>query len=319
MSGDETAAPDVRSASVVFPNFNSAGLVVRAVERMLHQRCQPGESIRIVVVDDGSTDDSAARLESEFGDRILLIRLGSNKGRSTARNAGAAAFDSDVLVFVDSDCAPESEQFVSAHLAAIRAGADASFGAVNTPGPGFWDELQRDAAAWRLRDFEAGEKWTFTTQNVAIRRSRFVDSGGFDPAFDRHGFEDRDLFVRLAQGGCVAVFTPEAAVTHDDVIRLQDVARKLGEAGLHAARAFATKHPGVYRRMAFSRIDCGVHPWLKWVDRCLWPIVGRLLPVGNRIVEWRWLPFRLRALLARAAYGLAFLHGTVLASRRTPA
>lgn len=311
-----TGMRSVRTASVIFPNFNSAKLVVRAVDRMLQQLCLPDESIRVIVVDDGSTDDSVARLEEAFGDRILLMRLGFNQGRSTARNAGAAALESDVLVFVDSDCAPERDNFVSAHLAAIRAGADASFGAVNTPGPGFWDQLQRDAAAWRLRDFNAGKTWTFTTQNVAIRRSCFMETGGFDPTFDRHGFEDRDLFVRLAEFGCEAAFTGEAAVTHNDLITLQDVARKLGEAGLHASRPFAAKHPTIYRQMAFSRIDCREHPWLSWVDRVLWPVVGRILPACNRVVEWRWMPFSLRALLARSAYGLSFLHGTVLGRRR---
>jgi GT2 family glycosyltransferase len=297
--------------SVVIPNYNSAGLVSHCVAALLTQALPRGDEMTVVVVDDGSTDGSADALADAFGDRIALVRLPENVGRSTARNRGADALPADLLIFIDSDCIPATADFVAAHVASVLAGADVSFGDVLTPGPGFWDRLQRDASAWRMRRFEAGDTWTFTTQNVAIRSDAFRRAGGFDEAFNRHGFEDRDLFIRLDQAEAVVRFTSASGVTHEDRISLASVSRKLGEAGFHASHLFAARHPKVYRTMSFSRLDVAARPWLRWVDALLWPVARPLAKGSAHWLEWRWIPFRLRALMARAVYGAWFLHGTV--------
>jgi glycosyltransferase involved in cell wall biosynthesis len=297
--------------AAVIPNYNSAHTVGDCVDALLRQTVPSGCDFAVVVADDGSTDGSADTLARRFGDRITLVRLPKNVGRSTARNLGAAASGADVLVFVDSDCLAMGDGFVAAHAATVDAGADVSFGAVCTPGPGFWETLQRDAASWRKRRFEDGEAWTFTTQNVAMRSDRFSASGGFDPAFDRFGFEDRDLFVRLADAGATSRYTAGAQVSHEDRISLSSVARKLGEAGFHAAHLFRARHPAIYRTMSFSKLDADTRPWLCWLDFLAWPLVRVLARGPARWLEWNAVPFRLRALAARAIYGLWFLHGTV--------
>lgn len=298
--------------AVIIPNYNSAELLRKAVTAMLRQSLFSSHTMDVVVVDDGSTDGSADILERDFGELITLIRLPENRGRSSARNAGAAATGADILVFVDSDCIPADETFVAAHVETLEIGSDVSFGQVCTPGDGFWDQLQEDAAAWRLRRFNSGDTWTFTTQNVAVRRRCFDRAGGFDPTFNRHGFEDRDLFVRLANAGALVRYTPTAQVIHEDQVNLASVARKLGEAGYHAAHLFRAKHPAIYREMTFSRLDSQINPWLVVADAILWPFAKPLARGPAGWLEWRVLPFRLRAFLARALYGLSFLHGTVL-------
>lgn len=296
--------------TVVIPNYNSARLVQRAVEAMHRQQVPAEHLLQVAVADDGSNDGSAELLARRFGNSITLLRLSENKGRSTARNAGAAANDADILVFVDSDCVPPDDHFISAHLAAFTEGADVSFGAIETPGDGFWDRLQRDAATWRKQRFEAGDLWTYTTQNVAMRRLHFDRAGGFDPLFDRHGFEDRDLFVRLAQAGAKVCFSARARVVHEDHITLANVTRKQGEAGFHAAHLFRARHPLIYDAMSYSRLDANVRPWLAWLDPLSWPLASLIARLPAHWLEWRWLPFRLRALMARAVYGLGYLHGT---------
>lgn len=305
--------------AVVVSFYNSGPLVGRVIDALRSQSLPTGFEFEIVAVDDGSSDGSTIGLETALGCQGRVLRLTPNLGRCAARNAGAmAAKDADLLLFVDGDCIPE-QRLVTSHVAACTAGADVSFGNLLVSGDSFWARLQRDAAARRIRRFQSGESWVFTTANVAIRRNLFVTSGGFDLAFNRYGFEDRDLFARLAAAGAHHVFSSKAAVVHADEISLTSVSEKLGDAGFHAASMFRAKHPEIYARMAFSRLDCTLHPWLRFVDKMSWPFARRLGTCGNdRWLEWRTIPFAIRSLIARSVYGLWFLHGTARRVHTTP-
>jgi glycosyltransferase involved in cell wall biosynthesis len=301
---------------VVIPNHNGAEHVLRTVASLLRQSVPAGTAVNIVVVDDGSTDGSPDRLRGAFDGRIEVLELPTNQGRSTARNAGAGRAVADLLVFVDSDCVPADDAFVSEHLAAIERGAEVSFGQVCTPGHGFWDRMQRETNEARRRAAARGEAWMSTTANVAITRKAFDAVGGFDPVFDRYGFEDRDLFIRLERSGARACHTAGARVLHEDRITLASVARKLCEAGLHSAPHFRSRHPDAYARMPYSRFDCELHPWLSAIDAACHRPMQRLLRGKTAWLEWRWLPFRLRTMLARLVSGLSYLHGTALRRAR---
>ncbi len=305
--------------AIVIPNYNGASLVIRCVEAMHRQKVPEHSTLTVIVVDDGSTDGSAEILLRRFGESIRLIRMPENQGRCTARNAGASATNADLLIFVDSDCVPPDSNLVCAHAAEIERGVDVSFGQICTPGDRFWDRLQRDANATRAQQFERGDQWVFTTQNVAITRTVFDRAGGFDPIFDRFGFEDRDLFIRMLGAGARATYTPNALVVHEDRVTLSNVARKQGEAGYFAAHLFRQRHPQVYSRMGYSRLDCALHPRLRILDMVLSPLVLRAAKRSGRWLEWRWMPFRLRSLLARALYGMCYLHGTARRLRQQPA
>lgn len=300
---------------IVIPNYNSAALVERCVSTLLRQSPRPADSFEVVVVDDGSTDDSAGVIERAFGTRIRLIRLPTNQGRSTGRNAGAASSGADVLVFVDSDCLPDRDDFLVQHALAIEGGADVSFGQVRAPGSGFWDELQRVAFRDREASFKKGDTWAFTTQNVAMSAQAFHAAGGFDAAFDKHGFEDRDLFIRLERAGTVATYTPGASVLHMDRLSLASVSRKFENAGRYSSVAFRDRHSGPYRRMAFSRFDASLHPFLRAVSPILWAALGGVSRGRSDWLESRAIPFRARLFLARFLYGIAYMHGTWLALR----
>ena len=86
------------SVSVIIPTYNRAHVIGQAVQSVIHQTFQDFE---IIVVDDGSTDDSAAVLAG-FGDRIRLIRQ-TNHGVSAARNAGIRLAGGKWVAFLDSD------------------------------------------------------------------------------------------------------------------------------------------------------------------------------------------------------------------------
>ncbi len=85
--------------SVVIPNYNREVMVCDAVDSVLSQTYPAYE---IIVVDDGSTDDSLSQLKSRFGNKISLIEQ-KNSGVSTARNAGVEAARGDYICYLDSD------------------------------------------------------------------------------------------------------------------------------------------------------------------------------------------------------------------------
>jgi|GEM_PF-2556075 len=85
--------------SVVIPNYNRQDMVCDAVESVL---CQTYPAFEIIVVDDGSSDDSVAELTKRFGSKIIVI-VQENSGVSTARNAGVEAASGDYICYLDSD------------------------------------------------------------------------------------------------------------------------------------------------------------------------------------------------------------------------
>src|SRR5438445_642587 len=86
------------SIGVVMPVFNGAAHLAEALDSVLAQTLPPA---RVVVVDDGSTDGSAALLR-RYGDRITLVSQ-TNHGQAHARRTGADAAGGELIAFIDQD------------------------------------------------------------------------------------------------------------------------------------------------------------------------------------------------------------------------
>ncbi|HEX8847831.1 MAG TPA: glycosyltransferase family A protein [Pyrinomonadaceae bacterium] len=86
--------------SVVIPTWNRSRLVCEAIESALNQRAG---QVEVIVVDDGSTDDTVDVLARSFGSRIHLLRLPQRRGPGAARNAGIRLASGELIAFLDSD------------------------------------------------------------------------------------------------------------------------------------------------------------------------------------------------------------------------
>ena len=224
------------SVSVVIPTYNRAGTVAAAIESALAQRDPPDE---IIVVDDGSTDETAAVLAG-FGGQIIALPQ-ANAGVSGARNAGIARAKGDWVAFLDSDDVWEPERI--AILRRDAAGSDAGVHVANVAitSPRYRHTMFAltgfHFADDRTRTYESGLQallhYPFTS-GVAVRRGWIERSGGFDPALSI--FEDFDFLTRMCFLGPWLVTPlvlaeirrlgdPRAALSH---LRVSDPVRAAG-------------------------------------------------------------------------------------------
>ena len=108
--------------SVVLPTYNRAGTLARAVRSVLGQTYR---NIELIVVDDGSNDETANVIESFDDPRLKYIPFAVNRGASAARNEGLRAATGEFIAFQDSDDEWLNEKLETQIAAARSAGSDA--------------------------------------------------------------------------------------------------------------------------------------------------------------------------------------------------
>jgi glycosyltransferase involved in cell wall biosynthesis len=185
--------------SVIIPAYNAEQYIAKAIESCLNQTYAPHE---IIVVDDGSTDSTAAVAES-FTSQVRVIRLSENMGVPTARNRGVQASTGDWIAFLDADdwflpeklesqrrCALKHE-----HAVLIYTAFYTSLDGVESPA-----RFNPPAALGPMLRYRCA----FHVGTVALRRDAFDAVGGFDPSL--LVCEDWDLWMNLAARYSVALF-----------------------------------------------------------------------------------------------------------------
>jgi glycosyltransferase involved in cell wall biosynthesis len=196
--------------SVVIPAYN-AQATLGATLAALAEQTVPRAQYEIIVVDDGSTDGTAA-IAQAGADRYLSQ---ANAGPATARNQGAAQARGGIILFTDSDCEPAPdwlEQMV-APLADLK--VSAVKGAYRTR----QDQLSARFAQAEFEDrYQLLQKHAdidmVDTYAAAFRRQVFSDMNGFDQSFSAANNEDTELSYRLVAAGHRLVFAPKAIVFH---------------------------------------------------------------------------------------------------------
>ncbi|MCD6290609.1 MAG: glycosyltransferase [Anaerolineae bacterium] len=199
--------------SIVVPAYNAAPLLERCL-RALQGQNLPAKEYEIIVVDDGSTDDTA-RVASAMGARLIRIPHG---GPAAARNAGIRAARGEIILFTDADCEP------TPHWARSLAAAFADPGVAGAKGT--YLTRQRSLVA-RFVQVEYEERYRrmvkrsridfIDTYSAGYRREVLIQNEGFNPVFSGPTVEDQELSFRLAAKGYRLVFVPQAQVYHQHV------------------------------------------------------------------------------------------------------
>lgn len=306
--------------SLVIPAYNAAHTILATLRAVQHQTV-PRHRYEIIVVDDGSADDTADVVEQYIQSEALTSELGHSgnptdfatlagdrqfepnsaedlssikllrqphQGPAAARNAGAQAARGDVIVFLDADCEPAPdwlEQMVR------PLSQDAVVGA------GGWVRTQQQGLLPRFVQLEYDQRYERVAQRryidfissatAAYQRAAFLEAGGFDTTM--LGAEDVDLSFRLAEAGHKLVFAPDAVVYHTHPESLWAYVRRKFKYAFWRAAVYG-RHPG-------KVADDSRTPQSQKLQIALAPLIGLGL-VGGLV----WRPLLLMAGVALVVF-----------------
>lgn len=273
--------------SVVIPTRDKRPLLERTLAA-LHAQDLEGRAWEVVVVNDGSTDDTAAalaRLALEANPPVRGVTLPRNVGRAAARNLGWQHAAGQWVLFLDDDIvAPPG--LLAAHLSVLA--EDPRRGTI---GPAVTDEAIADAAHFHYLDtrgvakiaYGAAPARYFVTQNAAVPRAALAAVGGFDEGFSAYGFEDMDLGFRLEDWGIRFRVLPWPVPRHIHHHTLDEYLEKKRVCGRHSLREIARRHPA---RLHEMRLDLVLDVEGGPPTRCLVRLLRVVLegPLGAAVV-----------------------------------
>ncbi len=206
--------------TAVIPNWNRADLLAEVLDGVRRQTCPPS---RIVVVDNGSTDESSS---VAVGNGAEVLQLSRNKGFAYAVNRGVEVCQSEWVLLLNNDVTLQPGWLATLLAAAVREKAWFAVGKLKSaanPGvlDGTWDAVCRGGTAWRCgsgrRDSpEYSEPRTIAFPPLTaalLRRELFQRTGLLDESFESY-LEDVDLGLRCAAAGLRGVYVPEAVALH---------------------------------------------------------------------------------------------------------
>ncbi|MBN2181970.1 MAG: glycosyltransferase [Sedimentisphaerales bacterium] len=200
------------SISIVIPAYNCSEFIADTLEACLNQSFES----EIIVVDDGSTDNSAEIIKKYPVKYIYQ----TNAGPATARNAGWKAATGEIICFTDSDCVPEKDwvkKILEKYTSVKIGGAGGSYDIKNAEsllaGCIHEEIIQRHANMPE----QAGFLGTF---NVSYRKKVLQQVGGFNESFRQASGEDNDLSYKVKKAGYKLVFDKNIRVAHYHQTRL---------------------------------------------------------------------------------------------------
>lgn len=201
---------DSEAVSIIIPTFNGASRITNCLNALLSQTS--GRHVEILVVNDGSTDNTEQVVKSYTG--VSLISQ-ANAGPAAARNRGAMEARGSIILFTDDDCVPTPD-WLDAMLEPLK--DPAVVGA-----KGIYRTHQRRLAA-RFVQIEYEDRYRMMaglssidfidTYSAAFRRDRFLEMKGYDTSFPVACAEDIELSYRMSAHGWEMKFVPTAIVYH---------------------------------------------------------------------------------------------------------
>ena len=272
--------------SIVIPTYNRKPILEKCLKALEHQVFDQSQiaGYEVVVVDDGSTDETVEWLDSTAEFPHVRLFQQDHKGAAAARNLGVEKATGDTIIFIDSDLVV-TEVFLQSHAEKLLEGARSlghdrlfTYGRViNTCN---FDDPTSEP--FKVTDYSQA---FFATGNVAIARTWLIQAGLFDTQFQLYGWEDLELGVRLKNLGLQLIKCPDAIGYHwhppfslSQIPKLIDQEIQRGKMGV----LFYQKHPTWNVRLMIQ---------MTWLHRILWGVLslGGLLNERTMAPLLQWL------------------------------
>jgi len=235
---------EARTASIVIPTYDRADLVERSLASVARSDVAV-EDLEVIVVDDGSSDDTFATVRPFGGALNLKYVFQPDRGHraARARNLGISLAENDVVIFIDSGIAVPSWH-VSAHLAAHGSATNSTV-IGNILGFDYNDDntemltaelvgrtIDEVVDSWEGREELADPRWPAWNQcggdlmglpapwalgwsaNLSVHRSLLDQGIRFDENYRSWGGEDQDFSLALYQAGSRFTLSRAATVVH---------------------------------------------------------------------------------------------------------
>lgn len=237
------------SFSVVIPTFRRTETLFNVLDGLARQSDPP--PFEVVVVDDGSGDDTLLRLEAYRASYPFRFFSQANSGPASARNRGVREAHEPIVLFLGDDTVPEPP-LLSIHA---RTHAQKRPHPVAVLGYTTWprdlkvspflhhiNEYGLQFGYGLIRNAEAVPFNFFYTSNVSLPRQLLLEVGLFDTSFPHAAWEDIEVAYRLMQRGMRMLYRPEAVARHHHDITFASFRLRQEKAG-EAAAIFFRKHP----------------------------------------------------------------------------
>ena len=203
-------------ASVVIPSYNRPRAIETCLDCLAGQDL-PAGSYEVIVVDDGSEPPLSldpARWAARFP--LKLVRQ-ANSGPAGARNRGVAEAQGELLAFTDDDCLP-TPTWLPTFVAALQQSPEAMIGGSTFNGlkQDLFAETSQLILELVYEHFNAqpGNAYFFASNNIAMRRDRYLASGGFDRDFNSPAAEDREFCDRWRMQERPLTWERQAVIEH---------------------------------------------------------------------------------------------------------
>lgn len=203
--------------SIVMPVYNGIGFIEKSLPP-LSKMLNDSEVIELIVIDDGSSDDSMA-LAKEFGAKVL--ESGGRKGPGAARNIAVEQAKGEIVWFVDADVVVRSDALIELKKGFDNEEVVAVFGSYDDspPAQNFLSQYKNMVHHYYHQQ-ASRDASTFWSGCGAIRRKVFLELGGFDVEQFKHpSIEDIELGYRIKESGGKISLIPELQCSHLKVWR----------------------------------------------------------------------------------------------------
>jgi lipopolysaccharide/colanic/teichoic acid biosynthesis glycosyltransferase/glycosyltransferase involved in cell wall biosynthesis len=207
---------------VIVPAKNAKDTIEPCLQAILAQQGVDGR-FEVILVDDGSTDDTA-KLAEQPGVSVFRQK---NAGPAAARNAGAQIAKGEILAFTDADCEPASDWLLNLTAPFLDSEVVGVKGVYKTRQKSVVSRFVQQEYESKYEGLLKKESIDFIdTYSAAYRKEIFIENGGFNTVFPVPSVEDQEFSFRLARKGYRMVFAPKAVVYHQHDVNCQEYAKR---------------------------------------------------------------------------------------------